>query len=775
MIGMCPTNMKFNETLGQCILPANKPHDTIRIYDESENCDVMIPNCNKDGKFPVPSNCSFYYDCQRNNHNYLQYVYKCPYETMYHPDLHRCVTMTKCYVDHYDILDRFDYDYFPKCIVQGQFRTSRHCNLFYRCIPNMDGSFFQIRYECPPMMYYDIEKERCYMGYYTNCEYMPWDKIVKDYVFKHNLKIDNCIPKHTTAISTLNTTITTSSCSSTTEISINSTNTYPTTQTTDSTVSPYTVSSTSGIATDTESTTSDETEVTDSTENSSVTEPESSTTPYTEATDSQETETDTDTTISQTDERTITNEFSTTPDTRTETTDDHTSVTDTSSTGESETVTMESSDTTTGHSSNETSTSISTITEEISTAITTETATSDTTKMKSYSITSTSETKLPTETTQATSGNTKTDTSTSLTSKQTSGSTTKVPYTSKQPTTVNTYETSSKTYTSAPITSKQTTGSTTNVSYTSQQPTTGNTNGTSTKTYTTTPITSKQATGSTTNVSYTSQQPTTGNTNEITTKTYTTTPITSKQVTGSTTTIFYTSQQPTTGNTNETSTKTYTTTRITSKQTTESSTAVSSTSQQPTTSTKYSTRTSKDSSSEEYDSYEEFTWDDVAWNRHHRTSKIPYGHPTPSTKKPRAHFHPNPPPFDYPDSNYWDDSHSHESAKSSTSVKYSSTTYPLSSHAGDPDTSESNESNSRPVRCYNNRQGGLTCDGVKGKPGGWFELPGYLLRYRKRSGEDEAPNKKMNGELNLRLRYPNTYKLEAYPKQKRRVEKPDGH
>lgn len=118
------------------------------------------------GKFPVPSNCSFYYDCQRNNYNYLQYVYKCPYETMYHPDLHRCVTMTKCYVslkmgkivdgkfnilnsqvDHYDILDRFDYDYFPKCIVPGQFRTSSHCNLFYRCIPNMDGSFFQIRYE----------------------------------------------------------------------------------------------------------------------------------------------------------------------------------------------------------------------------------------------------------------------------------------------------------------------------------------------------------------------------------------------------------------------------------------------------------------------------------------------------------------------------------------------------------------------------------------------------------------------------------------------------
>nr|XP_029729035.1 uncharacterized protein LOC109408248 [Aedes albopictus]XP_029729036.1 uncharacterized protein LOC109408248 [Aedes albopictus] len=222
MIGMCPNDMKFNETLGRCVPRMDKLQQTIRIYDESENCGIMIPDCNKDGKFPVPSNCSYYYDCQRNSHNYFQYVYRCPWATMYHPDLHRCIPMANCYVDHYDMFDRFDYELFPKCVLRGQFRTSRNCNLYYRCIPNMDGSFFQIRYECPPMMYYNVDLERCQTKYFTHCNYIPWHTIVKEYALKHDLSCDTYEPQHTTSISTLNTTISTSVSS--TEASTSETN-----------------------------------------------------------------------------------------------------------------------------------------------------------------------------------------------------------------------------------------------------------------------------------------------------------------------------------------------------------------------------------------------------------------------------------------------------------------------------------------------------------------------------------------------------------------------
>lgn len=40
---------KFNETLGRCVPRIDELQETIRIYDESENCGIMIPDCNKDG------------------------------------------------------------------------------------------------------------------------------------------------------------------------------------------------------------------------------------------------------------------------------------------------------------------------------------------------------------------------------------------------------------------------------------------------------------------------------------------------------------------------------------------------------------------------------------------------------------------------------------------------------------------------------------------------------------------------------------------------------
>ncbi|XP_055629603.1 uncharacterized protein LOC129770666 [Toxorhynchites rutilus septentrionalis] len=211
MIGMCPTDMVFSEIEKKCVQKNENSTPTIRIYDESKDCGVVIPNCNSAGIFSVPSNCSYYYDCQQFNYDYHQYVYKCPHQTMFHPDLHRCTTMTRCYPDHYDIFDRFDYDYFPRCVLPGQFRTSKDCSLYYRCIPNMDGSFFQIRYECPPTMFYDRETERCEMRQSDKCEYIIWDDIINDYASKHNMSNNIDHLQNTTVISTINTTIATSS------------------------------------------------------------------------------------------------------------------------------------------------------------------------------------------------------------------------------------------------------------------------------------------------------------------------------------------------------------------------------------------------------------------------------------------------------------------------------------------------------------------------------------------------------------------------------------
>ncbi|XP_062550940.1 uncharacterized protein LOC134215856 [Armigeres subalbatus] len=435
MIGMCPNNMKFNDTIGRCIPRVDESRYTIRIYDESENCGIMIPDCNKDGKFPVPANCSFYYDCQRNNHNYLQYVYKCPCETMYHPDLHRCVPMTNCYVDHYAMFDRFDDEFFPKCVLQGQFRTSRNCNLYYRCVPNMDGSFFQIRYECPAMMFYNIELERCQTKYLTNCDYIPWRTIVKNYALKHDLSCDHCEPLYTTSISTLNTTISTNgpcTCS-------------PTTECFRSTTVPM-FDTTNGTSSTPEGTT-DPTDITS--------------TFFRTRSDTED--------ISQTE--TYTNSISTTD-----------------------------------------------------------------------------------------SGATITDT------------------------------------------------------------------------------------------------------------THPTDEIENPEVTSSV----------------------------------ESSTTDP---DERTTSAQYSTH----SSSEDYDSYEIFTWDDRSWRR---------------TKTPPA----------FP--------------SQATAFKKNGTL-------------------DQPVRCVNNRQGGLTCDGVEGNPNGWIEIPGYSIRYQRRVGNGDKPNKQLNADVNLRLRYPQMYRFEAYPKRRK--------
>ncbi|XP_035787859.1 uncharacterized protein LOC118464530 [Anopheles albimanus] len=209
MIGLCPDNTVFSDTEKRCIThtSVNIP-STIKVHDEAQNKSIAIPDCNGVGLFPIPSNCSFYFRCQEHNYNFHQYVYQCPSGTFFHPDLQKCSSSNKCYDGHEDILYRFNTDYFPECQVHGQFRTAKDCTLYYRCVPNMDGSFYQIRYECPYQMYYNIDRELCMPDHFQYCEYISQEKIVQDYKRKHDLANTTCDPQPTTVISALNTHIT---------------------------------------------------------------------------------------------------------------------------------------------------------------------------------------------------------------------------------------------------------------------------------------------------------------------------------------------------------------------------------------------------------------------------------------------------------------------------------------------------------------------------------------------------------------------------------------
>uniref|UniRef100_A0A182YEI7 Uncharacterized protein n=1 Tax=Anopheles stephensi TaxID=30069 RepID=A0A182YEI7_ANOST len=148
MIGLCPENTAFSDTEKRCIgqTPTNQPN-TIKVHDESQNCNIVVPDCSGVGLFPIPSNCSFYFKCQEHNYNFHQYVYQCPAGTFFHPDLQKCSSSNKCYEAQEEILHNFSKDYFPECHIHGQFRTAKDCTLYYRCVPTMDGSFYQIRYE----------------------------------------------------------------------------------------------------------------------------------------------------------------------------------------------------------------------------------------------------------------------------------------------------------------------------------------------------------------------------------------------------------------------------------------------------------------------------------------------------------------------------------------------------------------------------------------------------------------------------------------------------
>uniref|UniRef100_A0A182TZS0 Chitin-binding type-2 domain-containing protein n=1 Tax=Anopheles melas TaxID=34690 RepID=A0A182TZS0_9DIPT len=200
----------FSDTEKRCIGETLNQPNTIKVHDESQNCNIIVPDCSGVGLFPIPSNCSFYFKCQEYNYNFHQYVYQCPPGTFFHPDLQKCSSTNKCYEAQEEILHNFSKEYFPECLIYGQFRTAKDCTLYYRCVPNIDGSFYQIRYECPYKMSYNIEKELCVPEHLQCCEYIPHERIIEQYKVQHSIDATTLLPQPTTVISAINTKITSS-------------------------------------------------------------------------------------------------------------------------------------------------------------------------------------------------------------------------------------------------------------------------------------------------------------------------------------------------------------------------------------------------------------------------------------------------------------------------------------------------------------------------------------------------------------------------------------
>ncbi|KXJ78613.1 hypothetical protein RP20_CCG004115 [Aedes albopictus] len=53
------------------------------------------------------------------------------------------------------------------------------------------------------------------------------------------------------------------------------------------------------------------------------------------------------------------------------------------------------------------------------------------------------------------------------------------------------------------------------------------------------------------------------------------------------------------------------------------------------------------------------------------------------------------------------------------------------------------------------------------KPDDLLDLPGYYIRYQKQLVDGAMSDERLNADVSLRLRYPNAYRIVAYPKKRK--------
>lgn len=158
----------------------------LHVFDKSSNkcryqryvdldVDIIPSKCTKEGKFPVRTNCSLYYICNKNGKEFKTQVFRCPGSSVYSPDIRRCSIAGACspstivYDDSIKCPEVYELS-FPGCSEEGMYRTRSDCSLYYNCSHNNEFGFIETRYKCDEGKAFSIEQMTCLPKKDVKCE-----------------------------------------------------------------------------------------------------------------------------------------------------------------------------------------------------------------------------------------------------------------------------------------------------------------------------------------------------------------------------------------------------------------------------------------------------------------------------------------------------------------------------------------------------------------------------------------------------------------------------
>ncbi|KAL5290168.1 hypothetical protein ACFFRR_009868, partial [Megaselia abdita] len=360
VFGRCPYLHVFDKTSNKCRYQRYVDLDV----------DIVPAKCTKEGKFPVRTNCSLYYICDKNGKEFRTKVFRCPGASVYSPDTRRCSSTGTCspstviYDDSINCPEVYELS-FPGCSDQGIYRTRTDCSLYYNCSYSIDYGFIETRYMCPTGKAFSIDHQTCLPKSNVLCEgdkiseYDFGDNNYNDLDDYDNESLDCDNTEYTDEDDMVGSKLPTTRApdTTTTEEGSGDSTTLATTAENTSTI-PTTTPAESTTTTTTESTTTTHIEST-TTEESETTEPISTTT-ESETTELITTSTDSETTILQT----TTEDVTTTVNLVTTSKEEETTASETTITTSSETTPSE---VTTTTLEPETTTIITTTTQEMET------------------------------------------------------------------------------------------------------------------------------------------------------------------------------------------------------------------------------------------------------------------------------------------------------------------------------------------------------------------------------------------------------------------------
>ncbi|XP_017134022.1 mucin-2 isoform X1 [Drosophila elegans] len=156
----CRNLESFNSSSGRCVqhVPQHRP-------------DHMLPQCQKEGRFPHPHDCKVYYRCDKNRTH--PWLFACPEGTIFSPVERKCLPGDQC--PSTEISESGSYIpqnceiKFPECAEEGTFRSPTDCALYYTCRLQESGTYLQTRFKCPGSNSFDLERKLCRPRHEVDC------------------------------------------------------------------------------------------------------------------------------------------------------------------------------------------------------------------------------------------------------------------------------------------------------------------------------------------------------------------------------------------------------------------------------------------------------------------------------------------------------------------------------------------------------------------------------------------------------------------------------